>query len=62
MSAIRINYDVLSPVKFLARSAATFPDKVAVVYNDQRYTYREFQARVLRLASALKKNRHRSGR
>jgi fatty-acyl-CoA synthase len=55
MSATRVNYNVLSPVKFLARSAAVFPDKAAVVYNDQRYTYKAFQARVFRLASALKR-------
>jgi fatty-acyl-CoA synthase len=47
------NYDVLSPVKFLVRSAAVFPDKVAVVHGDRRYTYREFEKRVQQLAGAL---------
>ena len=55
MPATRVNYDVLSPVKFLARSAMVFPDKTAVIYKDQRFTYAELQARVHRLASALKK-------
>jgi fatty-acyl-CoA synthase len=44
----------LSPVTFLARSAYCFPDKVAVVHGARRYTYRQFQERVHRLASALR--------
>ena len=44
----------LSPVSFLTRSAYVFPDKVAVVHGAMRYTYREFHARVNRLASALR--------
>jgi fatty-acyl-CoA synthase len=55
MSESTVNYDVLSPVKFLVRSAMVFPDKEAVVYGDQRRTYRQFYERVNRLASALKK-------
>jgi fatty-acyl-CoA synthase len=47
------HYDVLTPVKFLARSAAVYPDKVAVVHGDRRFTYRDFQKRVHRLAGAL---------
>jgi fatty-acyl-CoA synthase len=50
-----VNYDVMSPVKFLFRSAEVFPDKTAVIYNDQHYTYKAFEARVYRLASALQK-------
>lgn len=49
------NYDVLTPVKFLVRSAEVYPDKVAVVHGEKRYTYREFHKRVNRLAGALKK-------
>jgi fatty-acyl-CoA synthase len=49
------NYDVLTPVKFLVRSAAVYPDKVAVVHGHRRFTYREFQKRVHRLAGALLK-------
>src|SRR3989475_9256958 len=44
----------LSPVSFLTRSAYVFPDKVAVVHGARRYTYREFEARVNRVASALR--------
>jgi fatty-acyl-CoA synthase len=49
------NYDVLTPVKFLDRSAAVYPEKVAVVHGHQRFTYRDFQKRVHRLAGALLK-------
>ena len=48
-----VNHDILSPVSFLDRSARVYPDKTAVIYGDRRYSYREFQARVRRLASAL---------
>jgi len=44
----------LSPVGFLERSAAVFPDKPAVVHGARRYSYRQFQERVNRLASALR--------
>jgi fatty-acyl-CoA synthase len=43
----------LSPLSFLRRSAYVYPDKVAVVHGGRRYTYREFNERVNRLASAL---------
>src|SRR5215203_3674329 len=43
----------LSPVSFLRRSAYVFPDKVAVVHGERRLTYRQFDARVNRFASAL---------
>ena len=43
----------LSPISFLRRSARVFPDKVAIVHGDRRTTYREFEERANRLASAL---------
>ncbi len=48
-----VNRDILSPVSFLRRSADVYPDKAAVVDGDRRFTYRQFQARVHCLASAL---------
>jgi fatty-acyl-CoA synthase len=45
----------LTPVSFLERSACVFPDKVAVIHGARRYTYRQLQARVHRLASALRR-------
>ena len=49
----KVYFDVLTPVSFLLRSAEVYPDKVAVVHSDKRYTYKEFYHRVNRLASAL---------
>ena len=42
------------PLSFLERSEFVYPDKVAVVHEDRRYTYRQFGQRVRRLASALR--------
>src|SRR5919206_2998577 len=49
------NYVPLSPVSFLHRAAASFPEKVAVIHGGRRLTYRELYARSCRLASALHK-------
>ncbi len=43
----------LTPLDFLRRAAAVYPDKVAVIHGSQRTTYRELYARSCRLASAL---------
>lgn len=50
-----VNYEPLTPVSFLRRSAAVFGNKTAVVYNDKKYTYTQLYERVNRLASALSK-------
>lgn len=55
MAENKIYFDVLTPVGFIIRSASVYPDKVAVIHGDRRFTYKEFYARVNRLASALKK-------
>ncbi|MEM7081765.1 MAG: AMP-binding protein [Pseudomonadota bacterium] len=47
------NYVPLSPLSFLNRTADVFPDREAVVYGRERYTWRDVQARARRLASAL---------
>jgi acyl-CoA synthetase (AMP-forming)/AMP-acid ligase II len=44
----------LTPVSFLRRSAAVYPDKEAVVHGQRRYSYRELEERVNRLASRLR--------
>lgn len=44
----------LTPLSFLRRSAEVFPDKRAVVYNDQEMTYRELAAAVETRAHALR--------
>lgn len=43
----------LWPGLFLARSAAVYPSKPAVVYGDRSYSYSEFDERVSALAGAL---------
>ncbi len=47
------NYVPLSPVSFIKRSAAIWPDRTAVIDGSRRYTYSEFYARCRRLAHAL---------
>ena len=47
------NHVALSPVSFLARTAAVHPDRLAVVHGAYRATWRETAARCRRLASAL---------
>jgi fatty-acyl-CoA synthase len=48
------NFTALSPLSFLARSAAVYPDKLAVVHGEARCTYRELYARCRRLGDALR--------
>jgi fatty-acyl-CoA synthase len=45
----------LSPLGFLARSAAVYPDKIAVIDGERCFTYREFYARCRRFADALRR-------
>jgi fatty-acyl-CoA synthase len=49
------NYEPLSPLSFLRRTAEVFPDRLAVVHGKLRYTYAELYERCRRLASALEK-------
>ena len=49
----RANYTALTPVSFLAKAAAVYPDRVAVIHGDARRTWRETYERSRRLASAL---------
>ena len=47
------NYVPLSPVSFLTRTAGIYPNRVAVIHGDRRYTYAQFAERCRRLASSL---------
>jgi len=49
------NYQPLTPLGFLERAAAVFPDNTAIIHGSTRRTYAEFYARARRLASALAK-------
>ena len=47
------NYEPLSPMSFLDRTAQVYPEEIAWIYGSQRINYREFSERCHRLASAL---------
>jgi fatty-acyl-CoA synthase len=47
------NFAPLTPLSFLPRTAAIYPDRIAIIHGDRRITYRDFHARARRLASAL---------
>ncbi|MGQ3354471.1 MAG: acyl-CoA synthetase [Phreatobacter sp.] len=49
------NYQPLTPLSFLERSARVFPEHPAIVHGRIRRSYREFYARARRLASALER-------
>jgi len=49
------NYVPLSPLGFLARSAAVFPERLAVVHGERRYSWAETYRRCRQLASALRR-------
>ncbi len=47
------NFRPLSPISFLQWSAHVYPGKTAVIHGAQRFTWRQFDERCRRLASAL---------
>lgn len=47
------NYQALSPISFLTRTARVHPDRLALVHGPIRQTWRETHERCARLASAL---------
>jgi len=47
------NYVPLSPIGFLLRSAAVYPNRLAVLHGERRYSWREALERCRRLAAAL---------
>ena len=49
------NYVPLTPLSFLRRAAAVFPERTAWIHGDRRASYAEFYERSRRLASALAK-------
>ena len=55
------NYQPLTPLTFLARSAAVYPDQLAIIHGGARVTYAEFYTRAKKLGSALAKAGVRKG-
>ncbi len=49
------NFQPLTPLSFLERAAAVFPDKTAIVHGKLRWNYAALYARTRRLAAALAK-------
>ena len=47
------NFQPLTPLTFLERSAAIFPERTAVIHGRRRWSYAELYGRARRLASAL---------
>jgi fatty-acyl-CoA synthase len=47
------NYQPLTPLTFVERTASAHPDYTAIIHGKRRYSYAEFYARSRRLASAL---------
>lgn len=47
------NYQPLTPLVFLSRAAAVYPDHTAIIHGRQRVSYADFYARSRQLASAL---------
>src|SRR5271169_5736223 len=50
---VKVMKSVLTPLEFLARSAAVYPSCTAVVDGSRRLTYREFQQRMHSFGAAL---------
>lgn len=55
------NHTPLSPLTFLRRTAAVYPDYTSVIHGARRYTWAETYTRCRRLASALAKRGVKSG-
>ena len=55
------NYQPLTPLSFLARSASVYPEHIAIIHGKQRTTYAAFYVRARKLASALVKAGIRKG-
>jgi fatty-acyl-CoA synthase len=55
------NFTALTPLGFLPRAAAVYPDKLAVIDGPRRFTYRELHQRCLRFADALRRRGIGSG-
>ncbi len=55
------NYQPLTPLTFLERAAAVFPDRTAIIHGKRSYTYAQFYERSKKLGSALSRKAIRRG-
>jgi fatty-acyl-CoA synthase len=49
------NHQPLTPLTFLERAAAVYPNHTAIIHGDARHSWKQFYARCRRLASALER-------
>lgn len=47
------NYQAMTPIRLLDRAAEVYPDRTAVIYKSERYTWAEYARRCRRLAQGL---------
>ena len=47
------NYQALTPLSFLGRTASTWPEAISVIHGERRFTWRQTEARCRRLAAAI---------
>mmetsp|Transcript_140914 Transcript_140914/g.450563 ORF Transcript_140914/g.450563 Transcript_140914/m.450563 type:complete len:567 (-) Transcript_140914:329-2029(-) len=57
----RANYEALTPLHFLERTASIFPERLAIVHGPLRRSYADFLTRCRRLSSALAQRGVRRG-
>jgi len=50
------NYAPLTPVNFLERAATVYPNRLALIHGERRYTWRQTHQRSQQLAAALRKH------
>ena len=61
LDRVAANFQPLTPLSFLERSAQVFPHHTAIIHGRQRTDYATFYARSRRLASALAKRGIKKG-
>jgi fatty-acyl-CoA synthase len=55
------NFSALSPLSFIEKAAAVYPDRIALIHGERRISWAETYARCRRLASALLKRGVKAG-
>ena len=61
LDQVPANFVPLTPLSWLSRSAAVYPDRLAVVHGERRFTWKQTFARCRQLASALKRRGYGKG-
>lgn len=54
MNLESVYHSILTPITFIERNRKVYPNKTAIIYGEQSFTYSQFAARIHRLASALR--------